>query len=180
MRVLDLGGTPSFWRASPVRPERVTLVNTNRHLHADEEWLELRVADACEPGLDSERFDLVVSNSVLEHVGGAERRKQLADVVISLSERYWVQTPNRNFPIEPHWLFPGFQFLPFEAKVLVTQTWPFGHRRTRRRRDAERLVRGVELIDATEMRRLFPQADLWIERFAGLPKSLVAVAGHSA
>jgi hypothetical protein len=177
MRVLDLGGTPGFWRAAPVHGEHVTVVNIKRGMDADEPWMDVRVADACDPGLGAERFDIVISNSLLEHVGGADRRQQLAEVITSLSDRYWVQTPNRGFPIEPHWLFPGFQFLPFGVRVLVARTWPLGHRRAKSRRDAERLVRGIELVGVTEMRQLFPQADLWIERFAGLPKSLVAVRG---
>jgi Methyltransferase domain len=175
MNVLDLGGTPAFWRAAPVHAEHVTVVNLKEGMEADEPWMEVLVADACDPGLGAGRFDLVISNSLLEHVGGRERRRQLAEVITSQSDRYWVQTPNRYFPIEPHWLFPGFQFLPFEARVLVTRRWPLGHRRAANRRDAEELVREVELIGPTEMRQLFPRADLWIERFAGLPKSLVAI-----
>src|SRR4051812_29779015 len=71
MEVLDLGGTPAYWRDSPYRPTHVTVVNLTNET-AGEPWLDIVRADAC--GLDlSRRFDLVISNSLLEHVGGHER-----------------------------------------------------------------------------------------------------------
>ena len=36
----------------------------------------------------------------------------------------------------------------------------------------------VELLGITEFRSYFPGSEILIERFAGLPKSLVAVRGH--
>lgn len=52
-------------------------------------------------------------NSPLEHVGGGhERRLRFAESVHALADRHRVQTPYRYFPIKPHWLAPGMQFLP--------------------------------------------------------------------
>jgi len=179
MRVLDLGGTPTFWRATPQRPAHVTLVNTIPTLAADEPWIDVVVGDACGLQVTARDYDLVVSNSLLEHIVPADRRHQLAEVIRAAADRYWVQTPNRYFPIEPHWLFPAFQFLPFGARVLVTRTWPLGHRHDRDRQRAVELVNEVELIGSDEMRLLFPDAEIWVERFMGLPKSLVAIRGDA-
>jgi hypothetical protein len=175
MRVLDLGGTPTFWRAAPVRPTHVTVVNLDSSLRAVEDWMHVRIGDACEPVPEEHRYDLAISNSLLEHVGPAARRRAFANRIRASADRYWVQTPNRYFPIEPHWLFPGFQFLPFAARVSVTRSWTGGHRHSRDPHRAAELVREIELIGPGEMRALFPDAELWIERFLGLPKSLVAV-----
>jgi hypothetical protein len=175
MRVLDLGGTPRYWRAAPAHPAHLTIVNINAALRAEEPWIDLIAEDACAPTLPIGRFDLVVSNSLLEHLGDAARRRQFAEVVRGAADQYWVQTPNRYFPIEPHWLFPGFQFLPFGARVLVTRVWPLGHRRSRDPNRATGLVSEVELVGPSDMRRYFPDAEIWIERFAGLPKSIVAI-----
>jgi hypothetical protein len=134
------------------------------------------VGDAC--SLDTfrgQRFDLVVSNSTLEHLGGAARRVDFADVVHAASERWWIQTPYRYFPIEPHWLFPGFQFLPLRMRIAVTRAWPLGYRNTAAEKDAYELVQEVELVTITEMRHLFPEGRIWNERMAGLVKSVVAV-----
>ena len=175
MRVLDLGGTPKFWRMAPIHPSHVTMVNLRLAEPPPEPWMHLVVGNACRHRMSRGAFDLVVSNSLLEHVGGADERRRLADVIHTAADRHWVQTPNRYFPIEPHWFFPWFQFLPFRAQVVITQTWPISHRRNRDAAEAARIVREVELIGPGEMRRLFPESEHWIERFFGLPKSLVAI-----
>lgn len=179
MYVLDLGGTPAAWRFAPVRPARVVTVNLDpRVAQQAESGITPVVADACGlalPGhLARERFDLVYSNSVLEHVGGHYRRQQFADTVHTHADRHWVPTPYRYFPIEPHWLFPGLQWLPFRARVTISQRWPHGHVPRAERAQATRDVQEVELLSAAEMRSYFPSSNIWFERFAGLPKSLVA------
>lgn len=176
MRVLDLGGDAGFWRAAPVRPLSVTMVN----LFADcptETWLRTVQGDACEPPreVSDARFDLVVSNSLLEHVGGHARRAQLADVIERSADRHWVQTPHRYFPVEPHWLFPGIQFLPFSVRVLITEKWPVGNVHPTTHLEAVAAVHEVELIGKAQMHSYFPDSEIWTEKLAGLPKSLVAV-----
>ncbi|MFE9773383.1 class I SAM-dependent methyltransferase [Streptomyces sp. NPDC005931] len=179
MRVLDLGGTPASWRCAPVRPAQVVTVNPDRHTALQTEpGITPIVADACTLSLPdhmaSERFDLVYSNSVLEHVGGHYRRRQFADTVHRHGTHHWVQTPYRYFPVEPHWLFPGLQWLPITARIAVSRHWPFGHVPRAGRAQATRHVQEVELLSLTEMRSYFPASRIWVERFAGLPKSLVA------
>ena len=172
MRVLDLGGLPDYWRKAPVRPAHVTTLNLALD-SARESWIEHRQGDAC-AGIAG-RYDLVVSNSLLEHVGGHVQRQRLADVVVTAAPRYWVQTPYRYFPIEPHWMFPGLQFLPFPARVAVTKSWPLGHRHATDDLEAEALVAEVDLVGIRQMRSYFPGSQVWIEHWAGLPKSLVAI-----
>jgi hypothetical protein len=177
MRVLDLGGTPSAWRSAPVRPAHVLTVNLDpasaRHAEAGMTSL---VADACAlpEEIRRQRFDLVYSNSLMEHVGGHDRRRRFAEAVLDGAPHHWVQTPYRYFPIEPHWLFPGMQWLPFRARVAVSQHWPYGHVTRGDHAKAVTDVSEVELLSASEMRSYFPASELWYERFAGLPKSLVA------
>lgn len=178
MRVLDLGGTPAYWRSAPVRPAHVTTVNIDDRLTDDadgDDWLRVVIGDACAPGLDGERFDLVVSNSLLEHLGEHGRRQRFADVVRRSADQHWVQTPYRYFPLEPHWLFPAFQFLPRSARIAVTRTWPVGHRYAPDRERAIALVDEVELVSGRAMRAYFPDSRIWFERVAGVPKSIVAI-----
>jgi hypothetical protein len=175
MKVLDLGGEPQYWTDAPVQPAHVTSLNIVE-TPTDEPWITSVVGDAC--SLDTfrgQRFDAVISNSTIEHLGGAARRAAFADVVHAASDRWWIQTPYRYFPIEPHWLFPGFQFLPLRARIAVTRTWPLGYRHTSSEQAAYDLVQEVELVSITEMRHLFPEGRIWTERMAGLVKSVVAV-----
>src|SRR5205807_9353548 len=116
------------------------------------------------------------SNSVLEHVGGYARRQAFAESVHRLGERHWIQTPYRYFPVEPHFLFPGFQHLPLRIKAQAMRRWPIGHfAGVTRIEDAVRYALEVELVSATEMKHLFPSSGIERERVFGLTKSLIAV-----
>lgn len=181
--VLDLGGTPDSWLRAPVRPKAVTLLNLfDGELVADSgaqrpEWLTPVAGDACDPpaAITDRRYDLVFSNSLIEHVGGAARRAALAGVVRGLADRYWVQTPYRYFPVEPHYIFPGYQFLPLATRARITRAWPLIHTRAGTWEDSMRTALEVELLSVSELRYLFPDATLHRERFAGLTKSVIAV-----
>ena len=174
MRVLDLGGTAVSWRVSGMRADSVTIVNLDNAGQPDEPWMEFRRGDACAGGFG--KYDLVFSNSLIEHLGGHARRQQFADVVQESAPMWWVQTPYRYFPIEPHWVFPGFQFLPFRTRVFISQHWNAGHLpEFKNVVEVAELVASTELISATEMRAYFPSSEIWFERIAGLPKSLTAL-----
>ena len=175
MRVLDLGGEAEFWRRRREHPAHVTMVNLFPQHHR-EPWLESIAADACELPGDLGRFDLAFSNSVIEHVGAHDRRERFAEQVRRSAPRYWVQTPNRWFPIEPHFVFPFFQHLPTTAQAHVARWWPLGNFAAVKDVDvARRAALGIELVSKADMRGYFPDAEILVERFAGLPKSFVAV-----
>jgi hypothetical protein len=183
MRVIDLGGTVESWRRAPIRPSQVTVLNLTEPGVSTEAWLTPVEGDACaavdvleRQGLDR-NFDLVFSNSLIEHVGGHARRSALAGQVAKLAPYHWVQTPYRYFPIEPHWLFPLMQFLPVPARASVAYRWPLTHTRPDSRAAALSEVQWTELLGVREMRSYFPESQIVKERLAGVPKSLIAVRG---
>jgi len=175
MHVLDLGGEPAFWRAFPVRPTSVTTLNL-LSFEPEEPWLQTFVGDACEPpaAVLARQYDLVISNSVIEHVGGHVPRQKFADVVHRAADRHWVQTPYRYFPVEPHWVFPAMQFLPLRLRAEVTRRWPLSPGRADNLPEAIANAASVELISITDMRAYFPGSELWYERAGGLVKSVTA------
>jgi hypothetical protein len=177
MKVLDLGGTMRWWLRAPVRPRHVTVVNLDPDEKAEASWLTVITGDACyaDKLVAGQRFDLVFSNSLIEHVGGHKARSALSHVVRSLAPRYLVQTPYRYFPVEPHWLFPGMQFLPVLAQWSIACRWPLGHTRSWRESQALNEVISTELIGATEMRMYFPDGQLYWETFLGLRKSIIMI-----
>ena len=176
MSVVDLGGRPSTWENAPVKPARVHVLNLEPLRTDVPDWMEVDNADVCElPELIAKRrYDLVFSNSVIEHVGGHERRVRFAESVHSLADRHWVQTPYRYFPIEPHWIAPGMQFLPVTLRTTMAQRWPLAHTPGRTREEAMKRVLWTELVDRTQMRHYFPDSTLRAERMVGLTKSLIA------
>jgi hypothetical protein len=177
MRVLDLGGRPAFWLSHDVHPTSVVCLNVEPPRSTqDAPWLTVVEGDACQPPDSIGRgFDLVFSNSVIEHVGGRVNRTRFAETVHTMADRHWVQTPYRYFPIEPHWLFPGMQFLPLPLRTLVVRHWPLGWLHSKDPLEAIDKALSVELLGVTEMRELFPSSRLWRERFVGLVKSVVAI-----
>jgi hypothetical protein len=179
MAVIDLGGTAEAWLRAPVRPRSLHLVNLEPEPDGLPPWIRADQADACNLPRDvvSRGYDLVFSNSVIEHVGGHAQRLRFAAAVHKLAARHWVQTPYRYFPVEPHWLFPGFQFLPLTVRAEVSRRWPLVHTQSSSREDGLRAAIGVELLSRTEMCLYFPGSQIRQERLAGMVKSLVAVSG---
>jgi len=188
MRVLDLGGEPHSWTSVSPRPREVVLLNLPWVAEAQAQqlgrasdlgWMKPMAGDACDPPEEVRGggFDLVYSNSVIEHVGGHHRRRAFAEHVRALADHHWIQTPNRWFPVEPHWLFPGFQYLPVRTRATVTQVWPIGAFTARRDSLRQRMgdAMDVELLSPSELQWYFPDSRVLRERVLGLSKSLIAV-----
>ena len=120
------------------------------------------------------------SNSVIQHV----RRPSPAAAVrrhgARQGARALVQAPYCYFPVEPHWLCPGFQFLPLAARAFLARRWPLRPATPKSPEAALRDALDVELLSRSEMRLYFPGSRIIAERAFGLPKSLIAVRGGSA
>ena len=112
-------------------------------------------------------FDVAFSNSVIEHVP-PQLQARFADEVARVSKRYFVQTPNRYFPIEPHYQLPLFQFLPKGARKALNKRFALGWQ-------AKGQWEEINLLSARDLRRLFPDATIHRERMLGLTKSIIAV-----
>ncbi len=156
----------------------IVLLN-NKPQKAQEANIVAVVGDARElVGLNEDEFPIVFSNSVIEHVGDWQDQLRMAQEVRRVGSRYFVQTPNRYFPLEPHFLVPGFQFLPVAARVALVRRFALGyHEAIPDRAAAVEAVNEIRLLTASEMRALFPGAVLHRERVAGLTKSFVAMGG---
>ncbi len=124
------------------------------------------------------QFDIVFSNSVIEHVGDLQDQFQMANECMRVGKRYYIQTPNRYFPIEPHFLFPFFQFFPLRMKVWLLMHFKLGwFEKMSDRQQAERAAKSARLMTKRELMRAFPGAKLFVEKFKGWPKSFTMVGG---
>jgi SAM-dependent methyltransferase len=123
-------------------------------------------------------FDIVVSNSVLEHLPTPELQARMAAEVRRVGRRVYLQTPNRYFPLEPHFLFPFFGILPIGVRAFLLQHFDLGwHKRVPDRAAALEDVRSIRLLTGSEMRRLFPGARFENERFLAVTKSFIVLDG---
>jgi SAM-dependent methyltransferase len=137
-------------------------------------------ADGCQLPFRDKSFDVVFSNSVIEHLGDPRRHQQYAQEIARVGMRYFVQTPNRWFPVEPHLLTPFIHFLPQRWQKPMIEKFTIWEWIARPRPDQRAFylahyLRDIQLLDGRAMRRLFPDARLIRERFLGLTKSLIAI-----
>jgi SAM-dependent methyltransferase len=106
-------------------------------------------------------FDLVYCSSVIEHVPPA-RRAAFAAELRRVGRGWFVQTPARSFPIEPHSLLPGAHWLPV---ALRRPYWRLG---------AAGGWEEIALLSRKELEALFGRAQP--ERIGPLVKSWVCVS----
>jgi len=178
-RVLDVGGNSECWRLL-ASPPRVTLLNMPGDL-AGEHGPELRVAaDGGQLPFRDGAFDVVFSNSVIEHLGTPENQARFAREAARVGRSYWVQTPNRWFPLEQHLLTPFVHWLPKRWQRALAPRFSLSNALQRvtperRRYHISHFIKDIRLLGPAELARLFPGARVIRERFFGLTKSLVAV-----
>ncbi len=178
-KVLDLGGGSYFWCLAaelglPV--PKVTILNIRRQeekLPANVKWV---VGDAMECDFDNGAFDVVFCNSLIEHMGTLVAQVRLADEVRRLAAGYFVQTPDWRFPVEPHYVTPFVHWFPKRVRSRMIRNftiWGLLNRPSPAR--CRELADEISLLSLAEMRELFPDGDVLVERLAGIPKSLIAV-----
>ncbi len=172
-RILDVGGTALNWSLIATRP-RITLLNLPSSGEAtvagDGRYLPFR----------NSAFDIVFSNSVIEHISAPRDQRRFADEIRRTGRAYWVQTPDRSFPIEPHLVTPFLHWLPERVRGSVARHFTFWSLIERPTPDRwEFYIRHcseeVRLLNASELHSMFPEARILRERFLGLSKSLIAV-----
>jgi hypothetical protein len=170
--ILDVGGEPDTWHElSPV--PKVTLLNVEDHCQG---LLKTIVADGCRIPLPDKSFDVIYSNSVIEHLGNEDRQRTFAREVMRVGKGYWIQTPNFWFPIEPHFLFPFFHWLPkVLRKFIVRYFTPWGLLLKPSRQFADDYVDEIKLLSTGQLKKLFPEAEIMREKVFGLTKSLIAI-----
>jgi hypothetical protein len=181
VEILDIGGTQEFWTTmlgDSSRDIRVTLLNIDHQPVLSERFISASGDARSMPQMKDKSFDVVFSNSVIEHVGSYDDQRRMANEVMRTGRRYFVQTPNKRFPLEPHFLFPFFQYLPRRARAELVHRFDVGwYKRIPDLDQAQREVDSIQLLTRSRFAALFPGAKILTERFAGLAKSFVACGG---
>ena len=176
LNILDVGGTESFWVAMGATslPHHVTLLNLDE-VPTRYPNITSFAGDARDMAEFRDRqFDIVLSNSVIEHVGTFADQAKMAKEVQRVADHCFVQTPSFFFPLEPHFLFPFFQWFPVRLRVWLLMNFSLGwFERQSSREEALRIVSGIRLMKASELKALFPGARINRERVLGLTKSYI-------
>jgi SAM-dependent methyltransferase len=134
------------------------------------------VADARRLPFRDGSFDIVFSNSLIEHLGTSNDQALFASEAQRVGRSYYVQTPAFSFPIEPHFMAPFVHWLPTLVRIKVVRRYTIWGIMTRPSiRDCEQMVREIRLLRECELRVFFPDAVIRQERVLGLTKSLIAL-----
>ena len=174
--ILDLGGNIETW-ALVEQPCRLTLLNMDEasagtlrpwRLPTNGTRWQVVVGDATDLSQFADgAFDIVFSNSVIEHLGDADRVARFAREVRRVSRRYWVQTPAWTFPIEAHTGLPLYWFYPRPLR----DAWAARHDRRHADEPWHCPLAQTSYLRLDELRELFPDAEVYTERVWGCTKS---------
>lgn len=176
-QILDIGGMRDIWVGSGLE-KNVTILNISvKENYIDKHGITYRKGDGCNMDMyDDNSFDIAFSNSVIEHVGDFNKQKEFAGEVTRVADKYWVQTPNKHFPVEPHFLFPFFQYFSADVKEFIALRWKYSHYNMLNLSDEHLLeeLANIRLLTKTEMRKLFRDSTIFMEKFFGFSKSIIA------
>jgi Methyltransferase domain len=178
LRILDLGGSDYHWRNSVFRNNKdyhITVINTENQNTKDFTnicFIKKDVRDL--EFFDDKEYDIVYSNSLLEHLNNFEEQKKMGDEVKRIGKHYFIQTPNYYFPVEPHFLFPFFQFLSDDAKTWLVSKYKLGwFMKQDDKVKARELATSVRLLKKNELKKIFSDGKIYNEKFFFLNKSFV-------
>lgn len=181
-RILDIGGVQKYWTQNVAAlgnlPISITIVNIEEEPKpTDDPRFSYVTGDARNlSDFGDNSFDLVHSNSVIEHVGRWTDMQAMAREARRLAPVYYVQTPSFWFPIEPHFRTAFFHWLPEQLRMRLVLRRRLGfYSRAITADEAMNHVQSAACIDCRQLSGLFPDAAIERERFLGLTKSLMAV-----
>ncbi len=171
MSVLDVAGQPSgsfFANRADLPVSYINLYSAamvKKDLLPEHQYIQ---GDArCIP-IRAQSFDIVFSNSLLEHLD-VSGQQAVAQEIQRVGRFYFIQVPYRYFPWEPHYNFLCVQFLPQRCQRWLWYHWPLSYGR-RYGSSFERIslpTRGV-------IRDLFPAGTITAESFGPFTKALYA------
>jgi len=173
-----MGGTIPTWNFPGMTEFKPLLLNLNKHPVPEE--LEGRIStmagDATNLPFEDDEFDLIFSNSVIEHVLTWENQQKFAAEALRCGNRLWLQTPAEEFFFEPHYITPFIHWFskPMRLKLVRWFTvWGLFSRPTKEQ--VKERVEEIRLLNRAEMDELFPGCQILEEKFFGMTKSYLVI-----
>ena len=179
-KILDIGGDIQYWKNIGWQHPACKIHLLNLYESKVPENETHQFSSSVGNGLSLEykkgEVDLIFSNSVIEHVGSYANQQIFADEVRRVSDKYIVQTPSIWFPLEPHSLIPLFQFLPHPIRALLIMTFNINYfPKAKTYKAAIKVSHSTLMFTHKRFKQLFPEAEIQVERFLGIPKSYTAI-----
>lgn len=166
--ILDVGGSIHNWAFLDFRLD-ATFLNIRNDGQSP-----LVIADGCRLPFADKAFDVVFSNSLIEHQSTSDRPKKFAAECQRVGNGYFIQTPNKHFPIEPHRLAPWYNSWPAWIKLRAHILTPWGWMSGASRQESIDFHAEHLPLDYADMMAMFDNGRIVRERAAGLTKSIIA------
>jgi ubiquinone/menaquinone biosynthesis C-methylase UbiE len=184
-RILDVGGHPTTWQIGSKIEAKIAILNIEPRSEAEMRKYGCRydfvTADGTSLPYADKAFDIVFSNSVIEHVGDCAKQKLFASEILRTGKNVWVQTPARSFFVEPHLIAPFIHWLPSQWTRRLTRYFSVWGLATKpSKTQISTFLDGIRLVNYREMQQFFPGCEIIVERFIGMPKSYIAVRKQTA
>lgn len=172
-KIIDIGGTISFWENAEVIGREIDVINirVKEPKVINLNGCEIREieGDARALPFADGAYDVVFSNSVIEHVGDWHDQQAFAREALRLGKTLWIQTPAKEFFVEPHFLTCFIHWLPKHLqKKLVRYFSLWGIMKRPTRKQVDEIVDEIRLLTHNEMKVLFPGCKIYKERFLGI------------
>lgn len=173
LKLLDVGGTPEFWQGRLSKNVALTILNVYPQAPLQGETIE--IGDGADLSrYEDKAFDVVFSNSALAFVGGIAQQRLMAAEIRRVGVNYYVQTPNKDFPVDWRTYVPFFHWLPNKVQAWILQRIPVGRwNRIPDAADALRAIDNIRDVNYQTLRLLFPGAEIRREKKFGLTKSFM-------
>jgi len=172
--ILDVGGKINFWENRGLAGNndyKITVLNIEKE-KSNYSNINCLIGDATNLNqFKNKSFDIVHSNSVIEHLYNFENQKKMASVFMRVGQKYIVQTPNKYFFIEPHYLLPFFNIVPEKLKYLILTKTKLSRLKKWDKNFAKQYIKEIRLLSEKEMKTLFPKSKIYFEKFLGMNKS---------
>lgn len=183
--ILDIGGTLDYWHMNLQYVPNgllssIDIVNLDPQTEGkqtiDAITLHMYTGDALDQSsLRQDKYDIVHSNSVIEHVGNLRAQQKMASIIKEIGHYYWVQTPVKSFPVEPHFYFPFFAYLPLWSRTWLHQNFKLGFMEIEPDwLEARMVCEETRLLTKQELKAIFDDCNILTERFMGICKSYTA------
>jgi len=174
-KVLDVGGSAYPWdMLSPAAHITILNVTRPRNIPENSPW-EFVVGNGTQLDYPDNSFDLVFSNSVIEHVGDFEAQTKFANEMRRVGKQLYCQTPNKWFPVEPHLIALFIHWLPFSiVRKLVRYGSIWGWVSKPDQQQIDDFLFSTRLLTLEEFKNFYPDCEIRFERVLGLTKSFIA------
>ena len=182
--VLDVGGRPFLWDLLRyhyrVKPKQLVLLNTpSENTIAPSPDYTVKIADGRHLPYPDKSFDLVFSNSVIEHVGDLEDMARFAKECTRVGKEVYIQTPNRWFPLEAHFGAAFVHWLPrawYQRLSFLSMRYLCAFNNPVEKDYFQQEFDTTRLLSGRQLRELFPQQTIASEKVLGLSKSFIVMS----